>query len=61
MIDSRRRGKKTPTLFVSHTGHGAREEEAKQAACVSLRSAEAFSSVVKTLGPSIKLTDPKSP
>ena len=36
MIDSRRRGKKTPTLLGSRTGHGAREEEAKTgSACLA--------------------------
>jgi hypothetical protein len=60
-VGSRRRGKKTPTLLLSPTGHGERELEAKQAARVWLRSAEAFTSVVKTLGPPVRRTEPKTP
>jgi hypothetical protein len=54
MIGSRRRGKKTPTLFLHAPETGAGGKGQKQAARVSLRSAEAFSSVVKTLGPPVK-------
>jgi hypothetical protein len=47
-------GRKRPrsSLLASDTMRG--EERQKQAARVSLRSAEAFSSVVKTLGPPVK-------
>lgn len=54
-------GRKRPRSS-SFTPDTVRERKRqKQAARVSLRSAEAFSSVVKTLGPSIKLTEPKIP
>jgi hypothetical protein len=58
LVDSRRRGKKTPTLFSRIPKRDAGKRQ-KQAACVSLRSAEAFSSVVKTLGPPVKCRSPR--
>jgi hypothetical protein len=61
MIGSRRRGKKTPTLFITQPAQeaGCARERQKKAARVSLRSAEAFSSVVKTLGPPVKCRSPR--
>jgi hypothetical protein len=60
LVDSRRRGKKTPTLLSPYAGHGARSgNRQKQAARVSLRSAEAFSSAVKALGPPVKHRSPR--
>lgn len=52
-------GRKRPrsSLLASETMRG--EKRQKQAACVSLRSAEAFSSVVKTLGPPVKCRSPR--
>jgi hypothetical protein len=58
---SRRRGKKTPTLSLSHPGHGEVQSEGQQkAARVSHRSAEAFSSAVKHSVPRSSRTKPKT-
>jgi len=59
-IRSRRRGKKTPTLSISRTGHGEWKREAKTGSACLATIRRSVHECRETLGPSVSRTKPKT-